>query len=353
MNIANTFISWYHQNKRDLPWRDTKNPYNIWLSEIILQQTRVNQGLQYYYRFIEQFPNVFSMADASEEEILKLWQGLGYYSRARNLHHTAQMVVKECGGAFPSTYAGLLKLKGIGEYTAAAIASICFNEVVPVVDGNVARVLGRLYAINDPVNSTKGFKVLKGIAGELILQDDPATFNQAIMEFGALQCKPVNPECSSCPLNNKCEALHQKRVNELPVKVALTKVKDVFIQYFVIVFGSGNKNYLLLNKRTSPGIWKNLYDFPSFESEQKVSLEDLLKSNLIAPFLDTGSQIEGISPEYTHKLSHRLIHAQFVKLRMSKKPKNNSSYLMAPLSSVGQYPVPRLIEQYLRDAGII
>ena len=225
MSFSNTLIYWYLQNKRDLPWRKTKNPYFIWLSEIILQQTRVNQGLDYYNKFITSFPTVFELAEASEESVLKLWQGLGYYSRARNLHYSARYIVNELNGIFPKSYNELLKLKGVGDYTASAIASICFNEPTAVVDGNVYRVLARYFGLNTTINSTKGIKEFKELAQQLIPTEKPDIYNQAIMEFGAVQCKPQNPDCNVCPLNTSCVALQKDQVTAFPVKEKKLKYK--------------------------------------------------------------------------------------------------------------------------------
>ena len=225
MNFSEILTDWYLENKRDLPWRKTTNPYYIWLSEIMLQQTRVAQGLPYYEAFTKVFPTVFDLANASEEQVLKLWQGLGYYSRARNLHATAKHIANDLDGIFPSDYKNLLKLKGVGEYTAAAIASFSYNEVVPVVDGNVFRVLSRYYNVETNIASAKAKKEFTLLAQEVISKDNPALFNQTIMEFGALQCVPKNPNCTICPLNTSCAALWLKKVSELPVKIKKLKVK--------------------------------------------------------------------------------------------------------------------------------
>src|SRR5690606_16865166 len=224
-DFKSEIITWYSGNKRFLPWRETSDPYKIWLSEIMSQQTRVEQSLPYYLKFIESYPTVFDLAQASEEDVLKLWQGLGYYSRARNLHSTAKYVALGLNGVFPGNYSGLIKLKGIGDYTASAIASICFNEPAPVVDGNVYRVLSRYFGVDIPVNSSKGVKYFKELALTLIDHDNPGTYNQALMEFGARQCKPQSPNCDICPLNNSCVALQQNTISALPVKIRNTKIK--------------------------------------------------------------------------------------------------------------------------------
>ena len=236
MTFGQKLTSWYLQNKRDLPWRKTKNPYKIWLSEVILQQTRVVQGLPYYENFVNSFPTVFDLAKADEQQVLKIWQGLGYYSRARNLHHTAQYISENLNGEFPKTYNELIKLKGIGSYTASAIASFCFDEKVAVLDGNVYRVLSRYFGVETDISSSKAKKEFQNLADEVLDKNRPALFNQAIMEFGALQCVPKNPNCEVCVLNDSCLALKDKKVAQLPVKVKKTKVKKRFLNY-LIFFG--------------------------------------------------------------------------------------------------------------------
>ena len=255
MNFSNQLVFWYLQNKRDLPWRKTQNPYHIWLSEIILQQTRVDQGLNYYYKFIQNYPTVASLAAATQEEVLKLWQGLGYYSRARNLHETAKIVCSEFNENFPSTYDELISLKGIGDYTASAIASICFDKPTAVVDGNVYRFLARYFNIATPINRSDGIKEFKKLAQELIDVEKPGTHNQAMMEFGARICKPVNPDCENCVFNSSCLGLIEKTVKALPVKLKKIKVRRRYFNYLVI---ETPNNATFLHKRTK-GIWKNLY----------------------------------------------------------------------------------------------
>ncbi|SCY35942.1 A/G-specific DNA-adenine glycosylase [Nonlabens sp. Hel1_33_55] len=309
MNFSNKLISWYQLNKRDLPWRHTLDPYYIWLSEIILQQTRVNQGLPYYERFVETFPNVEKLAAAPQEEVLKLWQGLGYYSRARNLHAAAMQVV-ENGGKFPDSYADLLKLKGIGDYTAAAIASFAFNESVAVVDGNVYRVLSRIYGIATPINSTSGIKEFKKLAQKLIDPDHPAAHNQAIMEFGALQCVPKNPDCDICPFHQDCLAFKDNRIEELPVKIKKTKVLNLFHHYLVTITPSGKT---VLQERPQSGIWAGLYEFPFVEASGALLPVELTTAR---EFKDVYNGVRFRESVYNqqpiiHKLSHRKIHAYF------------------------------------------
>jgi A/G-specific adenine glycosylase len=310
--------------------------------------------MDYYFRFLEQFPDVYSLAEASEEEVLKLWQGLGYYSRARNLHHAARSVVSEFDGKFPATCAGLLKLKGIGDYTAAAIASISFNEAVPVIDGNVARVLARLFALYEPVDSPAGKKILRQIAGELIQGSDPSTFNQAIMEFGALQCKPKNPDCTSCPLRLECHAFEKKMIPEYPKKQNRTIIREVYYYYLALSFQINTIDHLLLHRREFSGIWKNLYDFPLVESGNPLDVSKVLNSEISMNLL--GENFSGkmsISGEYIHQLSHRRIAARFIRINLERKPGNIGPFLPVPIAEIGKYPVPRLIDQYLQKEGFL
>ena len=272
MAITKKLINWYLVNKRDLPWRATNNPYFIWLSEIILQQTQVAQGLPYYKAFTSKFPTVFDLANAEESQVLKLWQGLGYYSRARNLHASAKYIVNEFNGVFPDTYNEIIKLKGVGDYTASAIASICFNETTAVVDGNVYRALSRIYGISTPINTGKGFKEFKALAQELIDTKQPATFNQAIMEFGARQCKPKSPDCSICPFNTSCVALQKNKIEQLPVKLKALKVKKKNFN-FMVILSADQKT--ILEKREGKGIWQNLYQFPLIETKQPVNILEI------------------------------------------------------------------------------
>lgn len=310
MNFSKTLTTWYLSNKRDLPWRNTTNAYHIWLSEIMLQQTRVAQGLPYYIAFTTVFPTVFDLANASEEKILKLWQGLGYYSRARNLHATAKYIAYDLKGIFPSNYKDLLKLKGVGEYTAAAIASFSYNEVVPVVDGNVFRVLSRYFNVSTDILSAKAKKEFTQLASEVISQENPALFNQAIMEFGALQCIPKSPNCAICPFNNSCAALQLKKVTELPVKIKKVKIKNRFLNYLFVL---DNQNKTIVNQRTEKGIWINLYEFPVIETEVLTTEDVVLKliQKKYTDFIDI-SLIE--SDNILHKLSHQHLHIKFWKI---------------------------------------
>lgn len=341
MNFSKSLIQWYLQNKRDLPWRNTTNPYHIWLSEIMLQQTRVAQGLPYFLSFTSSFPTVFDLANADEEEVLKLWQGLGYYSRARNLHGTAKYIAADLGGAFPDNYDDLLKLKGVGEYTAAAIASFSYDEVVPVVDGNVFRVLSRYFNIDTDIASSGAKKEFTALAKELIPKNNPAIFNQAIMEFGALQCVPKNPDCETCVLNSGCLALKYNKVKELPVKLKKIKVRNRFFNY--IVFSDENQD-LIIRKRIEKGIWHNLYEFPLIETESDVDFQTV--SQLILEKFDYDNRILSIKPlnksKILHKLSHQHLFVDFYKVEVEGVLEGAISY-----ESMVLFPFPIVIFNFI------
>lgn len=347
-SFSSKIINWYEINKRDLPWRRTKDPYWIWLSEIILQQTRVDQGMSYYLRFIEEFPTIAQLADASEETVLKLWQGLGYYSRARNLHGTAKHINENLSARFPSEHTEILKLKGVGEYTAAAIASFAFGQCYPVVDGNVYRVLSRVFGIKTPIDSSSGKKEFYALANILIDPAHPALYNQSIMEFGAIQCKPKNPDCSNCPLITMCAAFADNIIEELPIKSKTIKQRDRFFNYLVFK----HKNNLILNKRSEKDIWKNLYDFPMIESAHFITETEFLGSgewrNMIG---EESYNIMSVSKVYKHVLSHQKIYARFWEISLSKKTAPTAFAFENSLSikqkDLHKYPIPRLLEIYL------
>lgn len=349
MEITQILIAWYGENKRDLPWRKTRDPYKIWLSEVILQQTRVDQGMDYYNRFVDRFTTIFDLAEANEEEVLKLWQGLGYYSRARNLHHTAEIVANTMNGVFPDTYDGLLQLKGIGPYTAAAIASISFDLPHPVVDGNVCRVISRLFAIADPVNEAIGKKKIEKVIGTLMDKSDPGTFNQAVMEFGALVCTPINPSCESCPLTSKCIGFTKGLVYQLPLKSKKVKVKQRFINYFLISLNSNGRRFVYLNKRGEKDIWQGLYDFPMIETDKPASIDDLVKTDdWRALFGDSNLHIIATSENYKHLLTHRQINARFYKVEIQHEiNQKGNAFLLVDENDIQKYPLPRLIDRYL------
>jgi A/G-specific adenine glycosylase len=342
MNFTNRLIPWYLENKRDLPWRNSNNPYFIWLSEIILQQTKVNQGLPYYYKFIKKFPTIYDLAATSEEQVLKLWQGLGYYSRARNLHYSAKYVVHKYYGNFPITYKELLKLKGVGDYTASAIASICNNEKTAVVDGNVYRLLARYFGIYTAINSSKGIKEFKLLAQELIDTSNPGTFNQAIMEFGATVCLPKNPKCKRCIFNNSCVALSKNEVDKLPVKQGKTKIKKRYFNY--LVFNTAF-NKTLLEKRTN-GIWKNLYQFPLIETEHEVGIKEFENLKEFKKRCDGKEIVIQLfnSKIKVHKLSHQHIYAKFWIIKT-----NDTNKICYSWKTIKKYPVPLLIDNFINE----
>lgn len=341
MNFSKVITTWYSINKRDLPWRNTKDPYFIWLSEIILQQTQVKQGLPYYETFISTFPNVFDLANASEQKVLKLWQGLGYYSRARNLHSTAKFIAQNLGGVFPSTYTDILKLKGVGDYTASAIASIAFDESTAVVDGNVYRVLARFFDIDTPINSTKGIKEFKALASSLIDKKQPATFNQAIMEFGSRQCKPKNPNCMDCPLNDSCLALKNKTVQLLPVKLKKTKVTNKYFNFLVCIDAKKN---ILFEQRTKKGIWQNLYQFPLIETDKSITSDEFhllsAKDSILKDIIFDYSLYN--ETDKIHKLSHQHLHTKFWIIETDTLPKHAIG-----LTELKSHPTSALISDFI------
>jgi A/G-specific adenine glycosylase len=346
--FSHKIISWYQQNKRDLPWRETKDPYKIWLSEIILQQTRVAQGMPYYFSFIESFPTVFDLARANEQEILKLWQGLGYYSRARNLHFTAKTIVDQYNGIFPNNYTDLLKLKGIGDYTASAIASFCFNEAVPTVDGNVFRVLSRYFGNETPINSSLAKKEFKNIALELIDNENSGLFNQSMMEFGALQCIPASPNCSECILNDSCVALQKNKVSDFPFNTKKMVVKKRFFNYLVFRLPHAQT---VIQKREKNDIWKHLYEFPLIESTEEFENETFIKSLANSSYHTklNNPKIKLINPNsIKHKLTHQEIFVKFWEISVQKIDEP-----MIKWNDLNLIPFPiiihNFIEKYLKD----
>ncbi len=306
MSFQKKIVDWYLVNKRELPWRNITDPYVIWLSEIILQQTRVEQGLPYFNRFLENFPTISDFASASEDHVLKLWQGLGYYSRGRNMLYTARQVMAEQNGRFPNTYDQLIKLKGIGEYTAAAISSFSSNENKAVVDGNVFRVLARYFGVEEPINSSKGRKTFAVLAQDLIDGETSSLYNQAIMEFGALQCKPRSPKCDTCPLMMSCFAYTHQQIDILPVKLKKGKVRERWFNYFVATEGDS-----VLMKQRQPGdIWQHLYDFPLIETSSPFLHDDLgFLSEVKQRFGDEA--IIRLITQKRHILTHQIIYVQF------------------------------------------
>lgn len=343
MRFSNILIQWYLQNKRDLPWRNDTNPYSIWLSEIMLQQTRVAQGLPYFISFTNAFPTVFDLANADEEEVLKLWQGLGYYSRARNLHKTAKQIAFEFNGEFPKTYNDLLHLKGIGEYTAAAIASFAYNESVPVVDGNVYRVLSRYFDIETDISSAPAKKEFTQLAAELLPKGEANLFNQAIMEFGALQCVPKNPNCAVCVFNDSCIGLQKKKIAQLPVKSKKTKVTKRYFNYLVF---SDENNKTIISKRNQKGIWHNLYEFPLLETEKAESDTTVLALIENQSFVKNAVlEIQLSNPEaIVHKLSHQHLTVKFWKVKVQGTLDDGMDCELA-----AEFPFPVVIYNYISN----
>lgn len=340
MYFSNRLVQWYLQNKRDLPWRNTSNPYVIWLSEIILQQTRIAQGLPYFEAFLKRFPTVLDLADADEEEVLKLWEGLGYYSRARNLHATAKTIAFDMQGVFPNNFSNLKKLKGVGNYTAAAIASFAFQEAVPVVDGNVYRVLSRVFGIETDILSSKAHQEFFELAQKLIDPKHPDLFNQAIMEFGALYCTPSKPDCQSCIFKTTCSAFAHNKVDEFPVKIKKVKVKNRFLYYLIVVNQEGK---IKMNQRIENSIWKKLYEFELIESDH-----ELLETGVTELFRKKtdGIHFQDIKPLnetfIEHKLTHLKLHLKFYITKT-----NQCSELFLGIDEAILKPKPIVIHEFI------
>ena len=347
MNFFNAKIhSWYAFYKRDLPWRNTRDPYLIWLSEIIFQQTRIDQGLAYYTRFANEFPTISALANATEDQILKLWQGLGYYSRARNLHFTARYVQQNFNGVFPNDYNTILSLKGIGEYTAAAIASISYNLEYPAVDGNVYRILSRYFGIFDPIDTNTGKKTFNKMAVELIKETDPRMHNQALMEFGALQCTPKNPDCLTCPLNESCFAYSNEKISKLPVKQNKTKQRDRYFNYLVLF----NKNHIWLKKRIENDIWKNLFEFPIIETADEINFENLMDQPELKKIIPGNKTvIKKVSDWKIHILSHQRIHYRFIQAQLADEIQITNDLIRVNKEDIFNFAVPKLLETYLNE----
>ncbi|HET6244192.1 MAG: A/G-specific adenine glycosylase [Bacteroidetes bacterium] len=349
MHFSEILINWYLQHKRDLPWRNTKNPYFIWLSEVILQQTRVDQGLPYYLNFIHSFPTVSDLALADENQVLKLWQGLGYYSRARNLHFTARLITNEHNGIFPNNYIKLKELKGVGDYTAAAIASFAYNLPHPVVDGNVFRFFSRLFDINTPIDSLIGKKQFLEVAKDLMDAKRPDLFNQATMEFGATICTPKQPSCALCPFAQNCLALKHNSIDSRPVKAKKTKQKERFFHYLHLK----SNDWLFVQKRTGQDIWKNLYEFPLIELKSREKPLSILKHPFFKELTGVNWDLIKVSLEYKHILSHQIIYAVFYEIEI-KEMKNLPKELKSiHFDTLNQFPIPRLIDKYLNSKATL
>ena len=339
--ISKKILSWYSVHGRDLPWRDTKDPYVIWISEIILQQTKVAQGYDYFRRFISRFPTLQDLADAEEEEVLTYWQGLGYYSRARNLHAAARSM----NGIFPSTYAEVKALKGVGDYTAAAICSFAYGMPFAVVDGNVYRVLARYFNVDTPIDTTQGKKRFKALADEMLDVNAPDDYNQAIMDFGAQQCVPKNPDCASCPLVEGCAAFRLGVVSQLPVKQKKTKVRNRFFNYFFIRQG----DYLFLHKRQEEDIWKNLYQFPLIETSEELSMDQLQTETGYLQLFTSLEHDYLLVPHSSlkHVLSHQILHLNFYEVEVKEGFLLSAPYQRVHIDEIAAYPVPRPIDIFL------
>lgn len=343
MNFSQEIIDWYGLNKRDLPWRKTKNPYKIWLSEIILQQTKVAQGLPYYQKFCQTFPDVQKLANAKEEEVLKLWQGLGYYSRARNLHFASKQIINSFKGKFPDNYKDIISLKGVGEYTAAAIASFAYKLPHAVVDGNVFRLLSRFYGIDTAINSSSGKKIFSELAQTVLDKTKADTNNQAIMEFGALMCKPKDPDCNNCPLQEGCKAFQNNEIDKLPVKIKKGKQKKLYFEYLFIT----NKENTYIKKRVEKGIWQNLYEFPFIEFTESKSEKEVIKSIQNQEFLkQVKFEFVKTSEIHKHTLSHRIINGRVWHIEIEEKLKDHQ-WKEITKNSIIKYPMSRLMEIFL------
>lgn len=344
MIIAGQILNWYKKHQRPLPWRTLKNPYYIWVSEIIMQQTRMNQGTPYYFRFIEQFPTVESLAKAPESAVLHLWQGLGYYSRARNMHQAAKQIVSQYHGQFPNSAKELKKLKGIGEYTSAAIASFCFNEPVPAIDGNVYRVITRFYDIDLPIDKAEGKKRVSTALEAEIDTEHAADFNQAMMDFGAMVCTPKNPNCQHCPIISNCLAYQNNTILSRPVKSKKAQQKKRYFYYFVPVF----KGNTFVNQRKAKDIWHGLYEFPLHESQSLLSDTNLLNLPLFKNFTGTKKAASvHITRGKPHVLSHQLIYNTFVKIELHSRP-NCKDYEVIPLKKLPTLAFPVLVLNYIK-----
>jgi A/G-specific adenine glycosylase len=342
MNFSDELVKWYNENKRDLPWRHTTDAYIIWLSEVILQQTRVEQGLPYFYRFAEKYPDVNSFAAADEDEVLRLWQGLGYYSRGRNMLKTARMVRDDFGGKFPVRYDDLIKLRGIGEYTAAAIASFSANEARAVVDGNVYRVIARYFGISEPINSTGGKKLFQSVANDLINKQTPALHNQAMMEFGAMLCKPKNPACGICPVRTGCYAFKNNATTALPVKINKIKIKQRFFNYFLVTDGDS----ILMNKRAENDIWANMYDLPMVETAALLPIEEVLSLPETAEYFGTHQQISAVSEVKKHVLTHQHLYVRFITL--AQQPvRVRANWVFIKVENLKKLPLSKVIFIFL------
>lgn len=350
MAFSEKLEAWYNDFGRTLPWRGIDDPYRIWLSEIILQQTRIEQGRDYWLRFVEVFPTVDALATASEEQVLRLWQGLGYYSRARNLHTAAQYIMNECNGRFPTDYDGIRRLNGVGRYTAAAIASFAFRLPYPVIDGNVYRFIARLRGISTPIGTDAAYSKFEKILLSLIDRRRPDIFNAALMDFGSLQCRPV-PDCRQCPFNTECNALRTSRVSMLPVKATKAKPTDRWFYYFDLRWYHGDTECLILHRRSTKDIWHGLYEFPLLETDHRLT-DDELYTEAVRFIQDTCTCHPlnyTVTNEHRHQLTHRTIHARFIRADLPQQPISLPENTLATTAEgIKKIPLPRLIDRYLQ-----
>ena len=354
MSFSSRLLQWYHKHQRDLPWRQSSDPYRVWLSEIILQQTRIAQGYEYYLRFLEKFPDVQALAAASEDEVLALWQGLGYYSRARNLHFTARMLANDYNGEFPPTLKGLLSLKGVGAYTAAAIASICFGIPVAAVDGNVLRVMARYFCIQEPVDTSPVTRQINQMANELIDTNHPGIFNQALMDLGATVCKPGKPFCHLCPLADDCQGRALNLQDQLPKKIKKVKVKKRFFHFFHLQKTENGETLLLVEKRRGDDIWKNLYQLPLLESAAEEFSDEELMAHPVMKAINTASifwAFAGLPKSYRHVLTHQVLQAKFYRIEVSENyyPNFGKIFEWVTYSQFRDKGKPILVKRFLDE----
>jgi len=348
-SFSSSIITWYKANLRSLPWRETQKPYLIWISEIILQQTRVTQGLPYYYKFIQTFPTIEALANADEQEVLAIWQGLGYYSRARNMHKCAQEVVNNYKGCFPMSFDALLKLPGIGPYTAAAIASLAYNMPIPVVDGNVYRVLARVFGLKNNIADAKSFRVFFNLSEELIDHNHPGNYNQGVMELGATVCLPQNPKCNFCPINESCFAKQHNTQSKLPVKIKKSKKRNRFFTYLVIEVNGK----LAMSERTKNDIWKGLFEFYLIENKADTSIDEV-ENTLLKNLLDIDAFLTNTTQMPKHILSHQTLFTSFLHFKLTTNTNvinwlKENELVLYSLEEIDRLPKSVLITNYLNN----
>jgi A/G-specific adenine glycosylase len=349
--FAPLLLKWNREkNNRQMPWKGEKDPYKIWLSEIILQQTRVGQGLNYYNNFIKTFPDIIKLAKAPDEKIFKMWEGLGYYTRCRNLIATARYILKEYKGKFPNTYEEIKALKGVGPYTAAAISSFAFNLPHAVVDGNVFRVLARVFGIDKPADTTEGKKYFTDLANELLDKKKPGIYNQAIMDLGAIVCKPVSPVCTECVFRKNCSAFINNKVNKLPVKKKKISIRKRWFYYFMLEY----KNKIAIRLRAEKDIWRDLYEFPLIESAGELNKKNiLLKGEKLKWLQKKDYEIVSVSPVLRQQLSHQLIKGEVIKIRNRRKPKLKNEWKWVAHADISKYAFPKFINQFLQNKKLV